>query len=274
MFKDDCVGPVMEQLLDDLKKPDSVKRVAYHFSGGVGAPCELENLVSRLLVTLHGTYDARSDLQWRAAGRWLKDGATPFHIVVTESEVDGHYPTLRAWPIYRIQDTEGRPARYGIVEPLAVPSPTGLATRWGVKVRCGVFDSNGHCGVPSPALDPHQAATFFWELVRAVKGKTEALKNGDGVRQGIIQDLAAAVLSNVYGVDCGDGSVRDYIYAASTGRYDLNACYAVVCAADRLLKLILGWGDRRTLPWGGMRPIKVGSAAPRCMQYYGYRRSG
>jgi len=276
MLENNCVGPVMEQLLDDLEKPDSVKRVAYHFTGGVAAPCERWNLISRLLVTLHGTYDARSDLQWRAAGRWLKDGAKKFHVVAsemagTESEkVDGPYPTLMAWPVYRIQDTEGHPARYGVVEPLTIPSPAALAARWGVRVRCGVFDSNGHCGSPGAALDPRQAAIFFWELVHVARSKVDVLKNGDGVRQEKIQNLAAAILLSIYGAGCGDGAVYDYIYAASTGKDVTNACYLVMCAVDRLLKLILG----RTHTQDQMKPMKISTVYTRCCQPPRYGQRG
>ena len=252
------VSELINSLLTDFKEPDSLDRIAMHLIPPDDRPCAKWSWLNRLLVLIRSTEDARGFKQWGDIGRSVKGGSKAIHILipnmrtVTKKNAAGEEEKKKVLtgfsrlPVFRVEDTNGKPVDYPNVTPPEPPMLLGVAKFWGIDVQYGALlskaqgDWNGKAG--QIRLASHDAAVFFHELVHAgqqvVSGKQV---KGTDPKQEVIAEFGAAILMRLYGIK-GEGNAYDYIrrYSDAMGEPDVSrACMTVLSQTQKIVTKIL-----------------------------------
>ena len=130
----------------------------------IDVPCNKWSFNNRLLTFLSGTSDARGIDQWRQVGPWPKRGSKAFYILVpftakkVETDEDTGLETektaligFRACPVFRYEDTDGKPLDVPQLEPPENPRPCWTSPFPGVS-RSGICPTSA-AGTGSTAPD-------------------------------------------------------------------------------------------------------------------------
>ncbi|MSS72985.1 MAG: hypothetical protein EXS64_16055 [Candidatus Latescibacteria bacterium] len=219
------------------------------------APCNRWSLNNRILTFLSGTTDARGIDQWRQIGRWPKKGSKALYILVPmiytkrddERGIDENALIgFRACPVFRLEDTDGKPLDRPQVEPPEPPPLLDIALAWGLSVRYLPCIGNAYgfycAGRQEIGLCPHDEAVFFHELAHAAHDRVNGgLSQVQKWKKEVVAELTAATLMHLFGRRPNDGGAYRYIrhYAAQDGKDPHRACLAVIADVSRCLDLIL-----------------------------------
>ena len=218
-------------------------------------PCNKWSFNNRLLTFLSGTSDARGIDQWRQVGRWPKKGSKAIYIlvplIVTKKETGQETEEtaligFRACPVFRYEDTDGKPLEVPKIEPPEPPPLLDIALRWGLNVKYipfvgGYFGFYSH-GRQEIGLATHDESVFFHELAHAAHYRVRSdLQPGQRWDKEIVAELTAATLMHLFGKRPNDGGAYRYIadYAQKAGKGAHRACLSVIADVNRCLELIL-----------------------------------
>lgn len=219
-------------------------------------PSRRWSLGNRLVMAYHGTSDARGYRQWQEAGRHVRKGARAIYILApmmrtrkarigeTGEEEQVEFPAgFLAVPVFRYEDTEGRPVPE--YQPREVPPLLDVAAKWGAKVEHGPT-VHGEGGSYSPAtggirLCQDSPETFFHELAHKAHSTFEELKAVQDPEQETVAQLAACVLAKIYGHDATN-LTWNYIASYASDRTPEavgRLCMRVLSKVERVVTLIL-----------------------------------
>ena len=194
-----------------------------------------------------GTFDARGINQWRTAGRKICKGAKAFYIFVPmfskksekdkdDEETKNRTPYgFRLFPVFRVEDTEGKDLEYTkkMAELDISKLPLiDIATSIGVKVKPGLFN-DGAAGAFCPAtkeiiMNTSDKQVFLHELSHAIDNELPN-KTKDYAFGEVIAELSSAFLGSLYGVPVDLDNTRDYIHGwAGKGHVAFKVAEAVV----------------------------------------------
>ena len=235
-------GKATEMLDDLVKKIDGTQTSGFirHslFSDGAAIPCRRWSLLNRFVAFVSGTSDARGIRQWNDAGRSVKKRARPFYILVPmfrpktnslenvgdgngteegKSEPSKELTGFRLMPVFRVEDTDGRPLDYE--EKLKAFDVKKLplidvARKLGVTVRAGLtFD--GIAGSFNPGgkritMGTSAPSVFLHELSHAVDFALPGRKDDYAFGE-VVAELSAAFLGSLYGVQIDIPGTKAYI---------------------------------------------------------------
>lgn len=254
------VREVIEELLTDFQSPDSLDRLAMHIIPPDDRPCHKWSWLNRMIVKAKRTEDARGFKQWNDIGRQIKGGSKAIHILLPnfvkkkEKDATTGQETTRdillgffRRPVFRVEDTTGKPVEYPIITPPTPPPLLGVAKTWGIDIRYGGYldgglgSANGTTG--EIRLASHNDEVFFHELVHLASQKAlkQKLKGGSDPKQEVIAEFGAAILMRLYGIK-GEGNAYDYIkrYAAFVKDQDvIRACMSVLSRTEKTIRLII-----------------------------------
>ncbi len=254
------IREIVDGLLEDFKAPDSLDRMAVHIIPIDDRPCAHWSFMNRLIVRHHKTEDARGFNQWNDLGRQIKGGSKAIHIVIPNirkvkekdaktGEEKERTMTIGFFrrPVFKLEDTTGKPVEYPVVTPVKTPPLLGVAKSWGIDVRYGPYlDSclgwaNGTTG--EIRLASHDDKVFFHELVHLAhqKSSKKKLKAGQDPKQEIIAEFGAAILMRMYGIK-GEGNAYDYIkqYSMYMAKEDVvRACGSVLKQVEQSIRAII-----------------------------------
>lgn len=258
---DNQVREIIDNVLQDFQTPESLDRIALHIIPPTDRPCGKWSFLNRWIVRVTKSDDARGMKQWMAVERRVTKGAKAVFILaplfVMNKKVDKNTGEqkegkiligFKRIPVYRIEDTNGKPVEYPGTTPTTTPPLLGVAKAWGLDVKyapilqdygaAGWFTDDGHIVLGSH--DPH---IFFHELAHAAHQKVggKKLQSGSDPKQEVIAEFAAAILMRMYGYK-GAGNAYDYIqqYAGFTDKKDvIRACTTVLSTTERVVKAIL-----------------------------------
>jgi len=214
------------------------------------------SFTNRTIQFLSGTADARGYRQWKSAKRHVKKGAKAVYILVPcftkqqdekteeEQQVLTFFKTM---PVFRVEDTEGKPLDYQNIELPDLPF-LERAYDWGINVKA-VPGNYRYYGYFSPqrqeiALATPAEKTFFHELSHTadyiIKGE---LKAGQEPFQEITAELSAQALCRIAGKSIEDttGNSFRYIkhYAQKVKMPPEKACLRVLSDCEKIINLIL-----------------------------------
>jgi len=256
--------------------PAAVVRTVIRAKTGYERPSDRWSLGNRLLMYLAGTEDARGYRQWEEVGRHVKKGAKAFYILapvtrkktVKEREVDPNtgeereverertvITGFRCVPVFRYEDTEGKPLPEADYNPPEPPPLFDVARRFVGDVKYRPF-VGGYYGYFDPSrkeivLNTHDAHTFFHELAHAVhhQVKPGGLKPGQHADQEIVAEVAAAALCEMYGFTGYIWHGWEYIrhYAGQDDRKALKAVMGVLADVEKVLDVILGAAEEEAV---------------------------
>lgn len=224
-------------------------------------PCSRWSLNNRLLAALAQTQDARGLRQWNQVHRSVIVGRRAFYILAPlvvrkpsegadADEAPDRLLGFRVVPVFRVEDTEGRPVEYPPPEPKEPPPLADVAASWGLAVSYTALAGparGGAFGSYSPSkkritLATHDEAVFFHELAHAAHEKVKGtLKVCQDWQQEVVAELTAATLMHLYGREPNDAGAYRYIagYAESAGTDVLTACLSVIAECEQCLEHIL-----------------------------------
>ena len=260
MKVDDKVREVIDVLLTDFQSPDSLDRIARHMIPPDDRPCHKWSLLNRLLVRVKRTDDARGMKQWNDLGRSVKGGSKAIYILLPNMRVKKDLNKVTGKeekkqilvgffrrPVFRLEDTHGKPVEYPDVSPPQPPPLLRVAKTWGCEVTYITLFGEGRSGdfnlkTGDIRLGTHDVKTFFHELVHAGQQKMSGhMKLGQDPKQEVIAEFGAAILLRIYGAE-GEGNAYDYIarYTKAMKEADVaRACMSVLSQTEKIIKKIL-----------------------------------
>ena len=272
-MRQDRVGAIVQTLLrmwETGEMPAAVAAVTLRRR--FGRPCDRWSLGNRLILWAHRTEDARGYRQWQEVGRHVKRGAKAIWIVapITRTvkkiieEIDPATGEIiqreqektvlvgfRPVPVFRIEDTEGRPLPEEDYRPAQLPPLFDVARAWGIDVRWAPApDPNVYgCYVPGAnriELYTHDPGTFWHELAHAAHSRFRTLQGGQVPEQEIVAETVAAALAIMYGHPGRIARAREYVaaYANLPPQQAARAVMKVVQEIEQVLSLILDTADR------------------------------
>ncbi len=255
----DKVKTVLNTILDKFKTGEIPEAIAMASFPIPDLPSSKWSFMNRTIMFLSGTGDARGFRQWKEANRHVKKGSKAIYIIVpcfgkqTDEETGEEKETLRyfkAMPVFRVEDSEGEPLDYQMIELPELPLMQ-VAEEWGVSVKA-IPGNYLYRGYYSPmrqeiALATPEEKTFFHELAHAGHDKViGGLTPGQDPFQEIVAELSAQALCNLVGKQMQDtlGNSYRYIerYASELKLSPHSACLRVLNETEKVLNLILNGG--------------------------------
>ena len=223
-------------------------------------PARTWSLGNRLLVWSQDTIDARTFRQWQAVGRYPQKGTKALYILQPmlfpppdeEQQEEGagrlRLAGFKACPVFRVEDTEGKPIDYAL-EPAHPPPLSEVAQAWGIEVRYLPTTRPGVYGYHRAGSDrteiglhTHDVQVFAHELAHAAHARVRGgLKGGQHWDQEVVAELTAATLCRMYEAEPNEGGAYRYIrhYAEQAGYEPGRACMTVLKEVEQCLGLIL-----------------------------------
>lgn len=203
---------------DDL--PETVAKTVI-IAKDVDKPSSKWSPGNRFWMLLNGTLDARGYNQWKQVGRHVKKGAKAFYILapvtkvitvkVTDEETGEEREEKRqvlagftGVPVFRYEDTEGKPLPQPDYKPVKLPPLFDVAKFYGINVEWlpdnGEYYGMYYLSGDRIELRTHDEDTFWHELAHAAHHRLRGeLKGGQEPDQEMVASLAAAVIASLYG---------------------------------------------------------------------------
>ncbi|MEN1761739.1 ArdC family protein [Anoxynatronum sibiricum] len=228
-----------------------IRRQAGHLK-----PSDNWSIGNQVLMLAGGSFDARGFKQWQEAGRHVKKGAAAIHILAPltkkiQDKTTQEEKTLifgfRAIPVFRFEDTDGKPLPgQPDYTPDQLPPLYEVAAKLGITVkfaplignRLGSYSSRNK----SITLSAEDAAVYFHELSHAMHDRMAPLKGGQDPLQEIVAELSASVLCEIQGISGFQQQSYAYIkhYTAKMGHQDvLKAIMKVLSEVEQVVTGIL-----------------------------------
>ncbi len=250
------VQSVLSNILERFKEPETLpKAIAYATFAPPNMPSSRWSLMNRLIMVFSGTNDARGIKQWNQANRVVRAGSKAIYIlapviktVKRDSEEEKMFLRgFRPIPVFRAEDTDGKPLAYETYELPELPL-INKAEEWGITVKTAFYNTR-FLGCYSPNREEIRLASpdefvFFHELAHAAdKRVIGKLNGGQHWRQEIVAELSAQALCYLVGKQPERtlGNSYQYIerYAAENKQSAVMACVKVLSEVEKVLKQIL-----------------------------------
>lgn len=251
----DRVKEVLNGIVERFKSGDIPEAVAFSCFPVFDVPSSKWSIINRTIMYFAGSTDARGFRQWQEVGRWVKQGAKAFHILVPliykRPDDSGNEKAIlkgfRLAAVFRFEDTEGK-----VLEHQSITLPTlplmDKAQEWGVNVKA-ISGNYNYYGYYAPkrseiGLATPEECVFFHELSHAAHDKVKGgLKAGQDPLQEVVADLSAQALCYLVGKQADKvlGNTFRYIakYAAEIDLSAIGACLRVMNEVEQVLNCIL-----------------------------------
>ena len=250
------IKQALQNIIERFKSGDIPKAIAYSTFPIPNIPAAKWSLLNRTFMFLANTTDARGYRQWQAVGRQVKKSSKAFIILAPrivrkkpendEEEDEKILMGFLAVPVFRVQDTEGKPLDY---QEIKLPDHPfmDVANSWGISVRAipGNYRYYGYFSQERKeiALVTKEESVFFHELSHAAHEKILGkLKPGQDWKQEIVAELSATVLCLLVGKTPKYlGNSYQYIegYAKKAKLEAIQACLRVISDVEKVLNLII-----------------------------------
>ena len=248
------IKQVLDLIIEKFKTGEIPQAVAMAGFPIAYIPSSKWSLLNRLVMFLSGTSDARGMKQWNQAGRFVRKGSKSIYILVPcfrrrseKGEDDEVLAFIKASPVFRFEDTEGREQDYQKI-PLPDLPLLDRAREWGISVRA-IPGNYRYWGYYAPkrkeiALATPEERTFFHEISHAAHAKVKgAIKPEQDPFQEIVAELSAQALCRLVGKQAKEtmGNSYEYIerYAKELKLSPVSACLRVLNETEKVLNMIL-----------------------------------
>jgi hypothetical protein len=244
--------------------PQAVARTMLRPKPGAEKPSDRWSLGNRLLMLAAGTRDARGYRQWEQVGRHVRRGAKAFYIFApvirkvtvkvadpeTGEEREEQREVLagfREVPVFRYEDTEGKPLPEPDYAPPEPPPLQDVARAFGVREiryepagQDGLYGFYSWSGGKRIVLRTHDVLTWFHELGHAVHHTFRPLRGGQVPEQEIVAEVFAATMCELFGMRGHLRNAWEYVkaYAGQDPQQALKAVFRVLSDVEECLKRV------------------------------------
>ena len=250
------VKQALDSIVQRFKEGDIPEAIAYSIFPIPNIPASKWSLLNRTLMFFAGTSDARGYRQWQQVGRHVKRGSKAFTILaprfITEQTEDEEEKKavligFLGVPVFKVEDTEGKPLDYQEIELPELPLME-VAREWGISLKAipGNYRYFGYFSQERKeiALATEEESVFFHELAHAAHQRILGdFKKGQDWKQEIVAELSASVLCKIVGKTSKHlGNSYRYIekYAKSANLTPWQGCMRVISDTEKVLNLIMG----------------------------------
>jgi antirestriction protein ArdC len=249
------VKQILEKILASFESGDVPAALSVAVLPRLDVPCSKWSLCNRLICFFADTSDARGFRQWKEVGRFPKKGSkaiyilSPKHRKVKDEENEEEKQILTGFvavPVFRQEDTDGKPLEKPTLRPKELPPLIEVAEKWGISVNWQSYQGDGY-GFFRPStkeivLATHDESVFFHEIAHTAHERVNGkLKPGQDWKQEVVAELTAAVLAHLYGKRTNDGACYRYIrsYVEKAGKDVYRACLSVIADVGKCLEEIM-----------------------------------
>lgn len=265
--KDQIIKNAVDQLLTMFRTGKLPEKVAFsiiHRHRGDVIPSDNWSIGNRVLQMLSGTDDARGYKQWQSAGRQVKRGSHALHILApmtykiketdsltgeeTEKIIVRGYKPI---PVFRYEDTEGKPLPYDhAYEPAKHPTFFDAAEKLGINVEYKPLRSNylGRYSLNTNSIQlcADDAVVYYHELAHAVHATLVNLRVFDPKKAEIVAEFSALVLANIAGIKGFEQQGFNYIeYYAQSHKPDtvMHEIFSILNDVEKIVTKVLEVSD-------------------------------
>ena len=258
MMRNDLVKTAMQNLLDQFAKQDFPAEVGWQIirrrSGLHAVPSDSWSPGNRWIMLACGTTDARGFGQWHQVGRRVKPGSKALYICAPNarkinSNDDDDPEAARTilsgfrWiPVFRVEDTTGKPVSTVDYTPKALPPLFDAAAKLGASVKWQPFDGKA-LGRYRPAskeivLADRTALTLYHELLHHLDCQTEPIRPGRLAEAELVAEFGASVLCAMQGITGYEASSYRYLQMYAEGKEPEAVLRSIMSVAARVETLV------------------------------------
>lgn len=227
-----------------IKRQQGDDQPSFHWSIG-----------NQILMFFQGTSDARGFRQWQEVNRYVKKGVRAIHILgpmtkkIKEKSENGQETEkiiitgFKAIPVFRFEDTDGKPLEKPDYTPSELPPFWGIAEHLGVTVEYTAISGN-YYGAYSPSknkitLCSQDAFVYFHELAHAVHSSIKELKAGQDAEEEIVAEMSACVLCHLQGIKGYESQAFNYIQSYIAKMKEQDVLKAIMRVLSEIEAVVL-----------------------------------
>lgn len=220
---DNAIKDASERLINMFKSgkmPEAVAFTIIDRDPDFDQPSYHWSIGNQILILSNGTTDARGFQQWKNAGRHVIKGSMAIYILapMTRNIEDPKKPGekiplivgFRPIPVFRYEDTDGKPLLKPDFQPPTPPPFWEVADHLGISIEYDPLTAN-YLGKFSRrsnkiTLCAKDSFVYFHELAHAVHNTFSPLTKANEAKNEIVAELTAAVLcqlQNIHGYESG-----------------------------------------------------------------------
>ena len=261
-MKKELVKTAIQNLLDQFAKQDFPDEIGWQLirrrSGLNAVPSDAWSPGNRWIMLAGGTTDARGFGQWHQAGRRVNPGSKALYICapstrkITGDDDDGPEAAktvvagFRWIPVFRIEDTTGKPVSTIDYTPKALPPLFDVAATLGASVKWQPFDGKA-LGRYRPAgkeivLADQTALTFYHELLHHLDCQTQPIRPGRLAEAELVAEFGGSVLCALQGITGYEASSYRYLQMYAEGKEPeavLRSIMAIAARVETLVGIVL-----------------------------------
>ena len=256
-MKNELVKTAIQNLLDQFAKQDFPDEIGWQLirrrSGLNALPSDAWSPGNRWIMLAGGTTDARGFGQWHQVGRFVKPGSKALYICAPSTRripTDDDGPEaakvvvagFRWIPVFRIEDTTGKPVPSADYKPKVLPPLFDVAATLGASVKWQPFDGKA-LGRYRPAgkeivLADQTALTFYHELLHHLDCQTQPIRPGRLAEAELVAEFGGSVLCALQGITGYEASSYRYLQMYAEGKESEAVLRSIMAIAARVEKLV------------------------------------
>lgn len=172
---------------------------------GSGKPMDHWSLRNQILCLMAGTNDARGFRQWEKVERHVVSGTRAIRIlaprIVKDEEENPVLAGFLAVPVFRIEDTEGKPVEQ--LQPKQLPPLSELVDRLNLKVEYKGYNNDGSAGAYFPTSNRIELCSFdinifFHEICHAIHINALGMNSRSYGEKELVAELCGRVIADIY----------------------------------------------------------------------------
>lgn len=257
-MKNELIQNAIDNLLEMFRTQDFPAQTAYMIIRrrfGDVRPCDKWSLGNRLLMLASGSTDCRGYGQWAQAGRQVKSHSKALYIFAPvlvkaqreyeDPDIDIAAPRITSFrliPVFRYEDTTGKPLSVYDYTPPQLPPLFEVAARLGVSVTYQPFDGKAlgryRPGTKEILLSEISALTLYHELAHHIDESIQPIKAGRLAEAELVAEYSAAVLCAIQGISGYENSTYNYLKAYSTGKDPQSVLRSIMSVASRVEQIV------------------------------------
>ena len=257
-MRNELVQTAIDNLLEMFRTQDFPTQTAYMIirrRAGDVRPSDNWSLGNRLLMLASGSSDCRGFGQWHLAGRHVKAKSRALYIFApvlikptpseSDSDPDESAPRITSFrliPVFRYEDTEGKPLPAHDYMPHQLPPLFDVAAKLGASVSYQPFNGKAlgryRPGTKEILLSEQSALTFFHELAHHIDESIQSILPGRLAEAEIVAEFSAAVLCSIQNISGYENSTFQYLKAYSSGKDPQAVLRSIMSVASRVEQIV------------------------------------